>query len=200
MKKSMKKGPVLEDRVPAKISLPESFLESIFTGFSVMKDGKEDVCVRYSMGSEEKRSFLPFYDHRPTVIAAAKEFDQQPSPPNALALLKALGEAAEVEVKRRSVRNEEVFFVNFWPGDDCWTDIILSGSETDLHPAELDKGLSGSGINALWYWFGILPLERDAEGDRGLKVVHISLTRKPAEPAPAAQARPDIARRRPRPA
>jgi hypothetical protein len=163
-----------------------------------MKNGKEDVCVRYSMGSEEKRSFLPFYDHRPAVIEAAKAFDQEPSPPNALGLLKALGASADVEVKRRAVAGEAVFFVNFWPTEDRWPETLFSGAQSDLEPAELSKGQTASGIEALWYWVGILPLERDAEGDRGLKVVHLSLIRKPPEAQPRSDERGGPLRRRPR--
>ncbi|MBI5441435.1 MAG: hypothetical protein HY900_09520 [Deltaproteobacteria bacterium] len=196
MKKSIQKAPVLKDRIPTAISLPESFLESIFTGFSVMRDGREVVCIRYSMGSEEKRSFLPFYDHRPQVIAAANSFDRDPSPPNALELLKALGSAAEVEVKRRAVAGEASFFVNFWPTDERWPEMVLSGTENDLKPHELEKGLSASGTEALWYWVGILPLERDDRGDRGLKVVHISLIRRPAEAPSRGEGRRGTERRR----
>ncbi len=178
MKNTMRKGYVLEDRVSVEISLPESFLESIFTGFSIMKEGKEDLCVRYSMGSEEKKSFLPFYDHRPAVIEAAKFFDRDPSPMNALALVKALRQNAELEVKKRAVKREEFFYVNYWPTDDRWPEAALFGRETDLNPDELERGLSLSGTDALWYWFGIVPLEFAADTRKGLKIVHLWLEKK----------------------
>jgi hypothetical protein len=198
MRTSARKGPILDERIPVKVSIPESFLESIFTGFSVMRSGKEDVCVRYSMGSEANKSFLPFYDHRPAVIESARAFDREPSPDNALTLLNALGKNAELELKRRSVRQEDFYFVNFWPTAERWPAAVLSGNETDLQPEAMANGLCASGTDALWYWFGILPLEQAAAG-RGLKVVHVSLARKPAsetageepeEPARPKRARP----------
>lgn len=168
-KRTAGESTTLVERTGVGLQLPQSFYESIFAGFAVMRHEGTDRCVRFAVGDEDKGCFLPFYDHRPLVIAAARIFDAEPSAPNALALFRELREPAEVEVRTRHVKDQAVPFVNLWEcagpkaGD-------LVGTEDVWDAKSLSHGTALPGRFALWYWLGLVPT-----GQGALRLVHLAL-------------------------
>ncbi len=159
----------LVERTGVTLRLPESFYETIFRGFTVMRHDGADRCVRFAVGDEEQGCFLPFYDHRTLVLAAARVFDAEPSALNALALFRELGEPAELEVRARDVKGRPEAFVNLWEpvGKPC---AELSGADEPWGPGTLSRGASLVGRPALWYWVGLVPLP-----EAGLRLLHLTV-------------------------
>jgi len=159
----------LVGRTRVTLRLPQSFYETIFAGFAVMRHDGGDRCVRFAVGDEEQGCFLPFYDHRPLVIAAARIFDAEPSAPNALALFRELREPADLEVRTRQVKDRPVPFVNLWEAQGPKA-AELHGTEDAWDASSLSRGKSLPGRAALWYWLGLVPA-----ADGGLRVVHLAV-------------------------
>jgi len=157
------------ERTAVELQLPQSFYESIFAGFAVMRHDGKDRCVRFAVGDEEKGCFLPFYDHRPLVIAAARVFDAEPSALNALALFRELREPADVEVRTRQVKDQGVPFVNLWECQGAKQGNLV-GTEDAWDADALSRGAALAGRPALWYWLGLVPA---VEGS--LRVVHLAV-------------------------
>lgn len=174
------KGVVLPAGRVARIALPQTFFEAIFSGFSVMRHEGTEHCVRYWLGSEDQSAFLPFYDHRPGVVRDAGRFDREPSPAGAMSLFRQLGSDAGVEVGTRQVKGRTHCFVNLWPAGDQPADTVLGGAEQDVDPDGLEQGVTLTGERALWYWFGLVPRAPGPDGRKGIKVVRIWLS--PEEP------------------
>lgn len=161
-------------RVTARIDLPPSFLEGVFGSFSVFRADGEDQCVRYAIGTEELRCFVPVFDHRPAVLAAAKVFDKDPGPEAALQLVSSLSKPADVEVGRRTGKAGQHPFLSLFPARSAEPRYSLEGSEQEFDPAALRAGIAHDGRDAAWYWLGVLPSPAGAE--TGLKLVHLCLS------------------------
>lgn len=164
----------LVGRVTSRIDFPPSFLERVFGSFSVFRAGGEDQCVRYAIGDEELRCFVPVFDHRPAVLAAAKVFDADPGPEAALLLVSSLSASADVEVGRRTGKAGPHPFLSLFPPRGREPRYAMTGSEEDFDPAALREGIACDGREAAWYWVGILPRPEGAPG--GVKLVHLSLS------------------------
>jgi len=159
----------LVGRTGVELRLPRSFYETIFADFAVMRHDGSDRCVRFAVGDEEQGCFLPFYDHRPLVMAAARVFDAEPSAPNALALFRELREPADLEVRSRPVKNQAVPFVNLWEAQAPRA-AELVGTEDAWDAAALARGASLPGRQALWYWLGLVPVAQGC-----LRLVHLAV-------------------------
>ncbi len=159
----------LVERTGVTLRLPQSFYEAIFGGFTVMRHDGAERCVRFAVGDEEQGCFLPFYDHRPLVLAAARVFDAEPSAPNALALFRELGEPADLEVRSREVKGRAAAFLNLWePAGKPSAE--LAGADEPWDPGALARGVSLVGRRALWYWVGLVPLP-----EASLRLLHVAL-------------------------
>jgi len=159
----------LVERTGVTLRLPQSFYEAIFGGFTVMRHDGAERCVRFAVGDEEQGCFLPFYDHRPLVLAASRVFDADPSAPNALALFRELGEPADLEVCAREVKGVAAAFVNLWePTEKPRAELV--GAEEPWGPETLSRGASLVGRRALWYWVGLVPLP-----PAGLRLLHVAV-------------------------
>ena len=163
----------LTDRITARIEFPPTFLEGVFGSFSVFRSEGEDRCVRYAIGDEALQCYLPVFDHRPGVLWAARLFDREPGPDAALHLVSKLSEPADVEVGRRSGKAGMHPFLTFHPASRGTPRYVVSGSERDVEPETLSAGISYDGVDALWYWLGVLPAAQDS--GRGLKLVHLCI-------------------------
>jgi hypothetical protein len=167
----------LTDRITARVDFPRSFLESVFGSFSIFRAEGEDRCVRYAIGDEALQCYLPVFDHRPPVLAAAKTFDAKPDPEAALGLVSNLLAPADVQVGRRTGKAGGQPFLTLQPATQPKPRHQLTGSELDFDPETLSEGIACDGREAVWYWIGVLPMAGRAK--TGLKLVHLCLFEPP---------------------
>jgi hypothetical protein len=142
----------LTGRITARIEFPPAFLEGVFGSFSVFRTEGEDRCVRYAVGNEALRCYLPIFDHRPGVLWAAKAFDLEPGPEAALALVRKLSESADVEVGRRTGKGGAYPFLSLHPAARSRPRCAVTGTEKDFDAGALPTGIAFDGREAVWYW------------------------------------------------
>lgn len=175
----MRKSDVLTARLGAELDLAGELLEDWVRGASIVRAAGEVRCARFTVGDEERGCFLPFYDHRPEVVEAAKSLGHTAAAVGVPRLVAALLAPCAVEVKARPAQGQRLPFVTLWPLEKGRTEVRVTARRETFGPEALAAGVASWGQNARWQWTGLLP----SPGEE-LTVLQVALERVPQQEAP----------------